>query len=152
MSGLGESWTAATLAPKALDWVVALCSPLERLGYGLVGHLASSTVDRGGVDSSVDHRSGNGVSSVDNRGGVDGMMGDRVDRSGVDGVVSHRVDSVVDWGVDGMTQMRSMRGVGSQDNTSVADGSVAANIRGGSSSSKTEQGGNDESLKYLSVN
>ena len=32
---------------------------LERLGHGLVGHLACSTVDRGGVDSSVDHRSGN---------------------------------------------------------------------------------------------
>ena len=32
---------------------------LERLGHGLVGHLACSTVDRGGVDSSVDYRSGN---------------------------------------------------------------------------------------------
>ena len=48
---------------------------LERLGHGLVGHLACSTVDRGGVDSSVDHRSGNGVSSVDNRGGVGNNRG-----------------------------------------------------------------------------
>ena len=48
---------------------------LERLGYGLVGHLASSTVDRGGVDSSVDHRSGNGMSSVDHRGGVGNNRG-----------------------------------------------------------------------------
>ena len=48
---------------------------LERLGHGLVGHLASSTVDRGGVDSSVDHRSGNGMSSVDHRGGVDDCWG-----------------------------------------------------------------------------
>jgi len=48
---------------------------LERLGHGLVGHLASSTVDRGGVDSSVDHRSGNGMSSVDHRGGVGNNRG-----------------------------------------------------------------------------
>ena len=48
---------------------------LERLGHGLVGHLASSAVDRGGVDSSVDHRSGDGMSSVDHRGGVDDCWG-----------------------------------------------------------------------------
>ena len=55
---------------------------LERLGHGLVGHLASSTVDRGGVDSSVDHRSGNGMSSVDHRGGVGNNRGGVDDRAG----------------------------------------------------------------------
>jgi len=55
---------------------------LERLGHGLVGHLASSTVDRGGVDSSVDHRSGNGMSSVDHRGGVGNNRGSVDDRAG----------------------------------------------------------------------
>ena len=55
---------------------------LERLGHGLVGHLASSTVDRGGVDSSVDHRSGNGMSSVDHRGGVGNNRGGMDDRAG----------------------------------------------------------------------
>ena len=55
---------------------------LERLGHGLVGHLASSTVDRGGVDSSVDHRGCNGVSSVDHRGGVGNNRGSMDDRAG----------------------------------------------------------------------
>jgi len=57
---------------------------LERLGHGLVGHLASSTVDRGGVDSSVDHRSGNGMSSVDQRGSMDDRAGDSVDNGAGD--------------------------------------------------------------------
>jgi len=57
---------------------------LERLGHGLVGHLASSTVDRGGVDSSVDHRSGNGMSSVDHRGSMDDRAGDSMDNGAGD--------------------------------------------------------------------
>ena len=79
---------------------------LERLGHGLVGHLASSTVDRGGVDSSVDHRSGNGMSSVDhrggvgnNRGGVDDRAGDSMDNGAGD---SDRVGDGDSLGVDSL--------------------------------------------------
>ena len=81
---------------------------------------------------------------------VDSMVGHWVDgmvSNGVDGMVGHRVDGVVDWSVDGMSNMRGVRGVRGKDDTAMADMSMAAHIRGGGSSSQTEQGGNDESLK-----
>ena len=104
---------------------------------GLLGEVVSdvSGLDRGVVSGgSVHHRGsvgGGSVHSVSNhRGGVDS--------------VGHGVDGVV----DGVSKMRGVRGVGGQNDSSVADVSVAAHIRGGGSSSQTEQGGNDESLKY----
>ena len=72
---------------------------LERLGHGLVGHLASSTVDRGGVDSSVDHRGGNGMSSVDNRGSMDDRAGNSMDNGAGD---SDRVGNGDSLGVDSL--------------------------------------------------
>jgi hypothetical protein len=72
---------------------------LEWLGHGLVGHLASSTVDRGGVDSSVDHRSGNGMSSVDNRGSMDDRAGNSMDNGAGD---SDRVGNRDSLGVDSL--------------------------------------------------
>ena len=89
---------------------------LERLGHGLVGHLASSAVDRGGVDSSVDHRSGNGMSSVDHRGGVDNRAGDSMDnRAGDSDGVGNRdslgVDSLAIVGDGGDVSLDVVGGV-----------------------------------------
>ena len=76
-------------------------------------------------------------------GGCGGVVGSR-GRG-----VSWGVDSVVGDGVDSV--VRGVEGMGGVHDTSVADDGVAADSRGGGSSSKTEQGGNDESLKYLRV-
>ena len=100
---------------------------LERLGHALVGHLASSTVDRGGVDSSVDHRSGNGVSSVDNRGGVDdragNSVGNRVGKSMTNNTVGK---SVTDNSVGNASNNSSLSKVASEARL----GSVAHRVGG----------------------
>ena len=104
---------------------------------------------------SLHNHGGNDGGSVNGVGDNRGSMVDGVVSHWVDGVVSHWVNSVVsywvdgvmNWGVDSVSEMRGVRGVGGQHDTSVADMSVAAHIRGGGSSSQTEQGGNDESLK-----
>ena len=123
---------------------------LVRVSLGLVGGgggvSGSGLHDHGGDDGGSMDGVGNWVNSVVGNWvhgvvshGVDGVMS-----HGVHSVVGHRVDGVV----DGVSKMRGVRGVGGQNDSSVADVSVAAHIRGGGSSSQTEQGGNDESLKY----
>ena len=122
-------------------------------GGGLV-----SNRGRGISGGSLHNHGGNDGGSVDgvgdNRGmvdhWVDGVVSNWVDgvvSNWVNSMVSHWVDGVMDWGVDSVSEMRGVRGVRGKHDTSVADMSVAAHIRGGGSSSQTEQGGNDESLK-----
>ena len=131
------------------------------VGLGLVGGGGMVSGGWGISGSSLHNNGGNDGGSVngmsDNRGsmvdhGVDGVVkgGSMVDgmmSNWVDSMVSNWVDSVVDWSMDGMSKMRGVRGVRGKHDSSVADVSVAAHIRGGGGSSQTEQGGNDESLK-----
>jgi hypothetical protein len=98
----------------------------------VVGHGMDGVMGHG-----MDGMMGNGMDGVMGHG-MDGMMG-----HGMDGMMGHGMDGVM----DGMSEMRGVRCVGGKHDTSVADMSVAAHIRGGGSSSQTEQGGNDESLK-----
>ena len=85
---------------------------LERLGHGLVGHLASSTVDRGGVDSMVGNRVGKSVASVGNYwSGMGNSMGNWVSNMGSHGNNSSVSDG--DWpvGSDGRLDLREALGV-----------------------------------------
>ena len=113
--------------------------------------------DNSGVSNSMrGHKGGVVGNGVGNDWGVDGVVGDGVGNHGsVDSVVGDGVgdDGSVDgvshnWGsVDSVSEVGSVGGVASQDNSSVADGGVRAHVRGGGSSSKSEEGGDDESLK-----
>ena len=78
---------------------------LERLGHGLVGHLASTTVYRGGVDSSVDHRG-----SMDDRAG-DSMDNGAGDSDGVGNRDSLGVDSLAIVGDGGDVSLDVVGGV-----------------------------------------
>merc|ERR1719429_1045061 len=153
--GVGGDLIGVLLSLVSWSWGVVGWSSLHNNWSNNWGGLHNNWSNNwGGLHSnwsSVGNHGGSvdGVGNwVSNNWSVDSVVGS-VDHWGMDSVGS--VDS--NWGsVDSMSNSVVGSEVSSMgDHTSVADGGVVSNVRGGEGGSEAEQGRDDESLHFCSV-